>query len=98
MGSRPSKTTTARRREKREERREKSEERRERRQETREKIEDRPQEAATGPQMRPPEGGQHFYWPCRPLEMREERRDLGTKASQSVLPKNRFAFPGDRFA
>ena len=55
MGSRPHQTTTARRREKREERREKSEERRERREETREKTEDRPQEAARGPQMRPPE-------------------------------------------
>ena len=54
-GSRPRKTTTTRRREKREERREKSEERRERREETREKTEDRPQEAARGPQMRPPE-------------------------------------------
>ena len=66
MGSRPRKTTTTRRREKREERREKSEERRERREETREKTEDRPQEAARGPQMRPPEGGQPFSWPCRP--------------------------------
>ena len=66
-GSRPRKTTTTRRREKREERREKSEERRERREETREKTEDRPQEAARGPQMRPPEGGQPFSMPCRPL-------------------------------
>ena len=54
-GSRPRKTTTTRRREKREERREKSEERRERREERREKTEDRPKEAARGPQMRPPE-------------------------------------------
>ena len=60
-GSRPRKTTTTRRREKREERREKSEERRERREETREKTEDRPQEAARGPQMRPPEGPTLFY-------------------------------------
>ena len=45
MGSRRRKTTTTRRREKREERRE----------ETREKTEDRPKEAARGPQMRPPE-------------------------------------------
>ena len=86
-GSRPRKTTTTRRREKREERREKSEERRERREETREKTEDRPQEAARGPQMRPPEGGQPFSWPCRPLvgplaasraegrEQRKERRE-----------------------
>ena len=73
--------------EKREERREKSEERRERREDTREKTEDRPQEAARGPQMRPPEGGQPFSWPCRPVvgplaasraeggEQRKERRD-----------------------
>ena len=46
---------TTRKKEKREERREESEERRERREETREKTEDRPQEAARGPQMRPPE-------------------------------------------
>ena len=58
MGSRPRKTTTTRRREKREERRAKSEERRERREERREKKEERrdpkrgrqrsPNEAATG--------------------------------------------------
>ena len=58
MGSRPRKTTTTRRRDKREERRERSEERRERREERREKrekTEERPKEAARGPQMRPPE-------------------------------------------
>ena len=44
------KTSTARRREKKEERREKSEERREKRR-------DSPQEAVKGPQMRPPERG-----------------------------------------
>ena len=59
MGSRRRKTTTTRRREKRQERREEREERRE-------KTEDRPQEAARGPQMRPPEGGQPFSTPCRP--------------------------------
>ena len=58
-GSRPRKTTTTRRREKREERREKNEYRRERREERREKREDRrqtqrgrkrsPNEAARGP-------------------------------------------------
>ena len=64
-GSRPRKTTTARRREKREERREKSEEKRERREDAREKAEYRPQEAARGPQMRPPEGGQSSKWQVR---------------------------------
>ena len=66
--------------EKREERRAKSEERRKKRKET-------PKEAAKGPQMRPPEGGQPFSWPCRPLvgppaasrtegrELRKERRE-----------------------
>ena len=77
--------------EKREERREKSEERREKREERRERGEERrertPKEAAKGPQMRPPEGGQPFSWPCRPLvgplaasraegrEQRKERRE-----------------------
>ena len=66
---------------------EKREERREEREERREKTEDRPQEAARGPQMRPPEGGQPFFQPCRPLvgplaasraegrDQREERRE-----------------------
>ena len=53
-GSRPRKTTTARRREKREERREKSEERRERREERREKREDRRQKGRA--ECRRPEG------------------------------------------
>ena len=46
--------------EKREERRAKSEERRKKRKET-------PKEAAKGPQMMPPEGGQPFSRPSRPL-------------------------------
>ena len=66
--------------EKREERRAKSEERRKKRKET-------PKEAAKGPQMRPPEGGQPFSRPSRPLggplaasraegrEQRKERRE-----------------------
>ena len=142
MGSRPRKTTTTRRREKREERRAKSEERRERREERREKKEERrdpkrgrqrspneaarggptlflamppgagtsgglkgrgkraekrkkreetPKEAARGPQMRPPEGGQPFYWPCRPLlgplaasraERREQRKERREKRKE----------------
>ena len=53
-GSRPRKTTTTRRREKREERREKSEERRERREERREKREDR-RETNIGRQRSPNE-------------------------------------------
>ena len=68
--------------EKREERREKSEERRENKEE---KM--YPKEAAKGPQMRPPEGGQSFSRPSRPLvgplaasraegrEQRKERRE-----------------------
>ena len=67
---------------------EKREERREEREERREKTEDRPQEAARGPQMRPPEGGQPFSWPCRPLvgplaasraEGREQRKERRNK-------------------
>ena len=75
------------RREKREERREEREERRakreeKKREERRKKREETPKEAAKDPQMRPPEGGQPFYWPCRPLlgplaasEQREESRE-----------------------
>ena len=51
MGSRPRKTTTTRRREKREERRAKREERGEKREERRKKREKTPKEAAKGPQM-----------------------------------------------
>ena len=73
--------------EKREKRRKKSAERREKREERREKREETPKEAATGPQMRPPEGGQPFSWARRPLvgplaasraegrEQRKERRE-----------------------
>ena len=102
-GSRPHKTTTTRRREKREERRAKSEERRKKRKET-------PKEAAKGPQMRPPEGGQPFSRPSRPLmgplaasraEGREQRKERREKKKE----KTRFfcfslsaegVFPKDR--
>ena len=103
MGSRRRKTTTTRRREKREERISKSEERRK-------KIKYTPKEAAKGPQMRPPEGGQPFSRPSRPLvgplaasraEGREQRKERREKKKQ----KTRFfcfsmsaegAFPKDR--
>ena len=86
MGSRPHKTTTTRRREKREERRAKSEERRKKRKET-------PKEAAKGPQMRPPEGGQPFSRPSRPLvgplaasraEGREQRKERREKKKEKT--------------
>ena len=77
MGSRPRKTTTTRRREKRQGRREEREERRE-------KTEDRPQEAARGPQMRPPEGANPFFshaalwWDLWRLQgQKEESREKG---------------------
>ena len=85
-GSRPHKTTTTRRREKREERRAKSEERRKKRKET-------PKEAAKGPQMRPPEGGQPFSRPSRPLmgplaasraEGREQRKERREKKKEKT--------------
>ena len=91
MGSRPRKTTTTRRRETREERREKSEERREKKEERREKREETRQEPAKGPQMRPPERGQPFSWPCRrvlgPLaasraERREQRKERREKRKE----------------
>ena len=89
--------------EKREERRAKSEERRKKRKET-------PKEAAKGPQMRPPEGGQPFSRPSRPLvgplaasraEGREQRKERREKKKE----KTRFfcfslsaegVFPKDR--
>ena len=91
MGSRPHKTTTTRRREKREERRAKSEERRERREERREKKEERrdpkrgrqrsPNEAARGgPTLflaMPPCGGTSggFKGRGRRAEKREKRQE-----------------------
>ena len=54
---------------------EKREERREEREERREKTEDRPQEAARGPQMRPPEGDQPLSTPyCPPKRGRSTAR------------------------
>ena len=59
----------------------------EKREERRKKREETPKEAAKGLQMRPPEGGQPFSWPCRPpvgplaasraegREQRKERRE-----------------------
>ena len=90
-GSRLRKTSSTRRREKREERRAKREERGEKREERRKKREETPKEAARGPQMRPPEGGQPFYWPCRPLlgplaasraERREQRKERREKRKE----------------
>ena len=79
------------RREKRAERRAKREERGEKREERRKKREETPKEAAKGPQMRPPEGGQPFSWPCRrvlgPLaasraERREQRKERREKRKE----------------
>ena len=89
-GSRPRKTTTTRRREKREERREKSEERRERREERREKREDRretqrgrqrsPNEAARGPNR-----GRYGTEKGRPLGgQREESREKGEERRDKI--------------
>ena len=72
--------------EKREERRANSEERRKKRKET-------PKEAAKGPQMRPPEGGQPFSRPSRPLggplaasraEGREQRKERREQKNQKT--------------
>ena len=72
--------------EKREERRAKSEERRKNRKYT-------PKEAAKGPQMRPPEGGQPFSRPSRPLggplaaaraEGREQRKERREQKNQKT--------------
>ena len=57
-----------------EQQREKREESREKREETREKTEDRPQEAARGPEMRPPEGDQPFSTPYRPTKKKTVKR------------------------
>ena len=82
---------------------EKREERREEREERRQKTEDRPQEAARGPQMRPPEGGQPFSMPCRPLvgPLAASVGDhLGTsprlKNTQLMFPMFFFVFRGVR--
>ena len=77
-------------REKREEIRVKREERRERREERRDNNEDRPEEAARGPQMRPPEGGPTLFYTMLPLvrphlgtEGRGKRADKREKRQES---------------
>ena len=60
---------------------EKREERREEREERIDKTEYRPKEAARGPQMRLPEGGQPFSAPCCPLlgPLAASSRDRGQR-------------------
>ena len=101
MGSRPHKTTTTRRREKREERRAKSEERRERREERREKKEERrdpkrgrqrsPNEAARGgptlfSAIPPPDGTSGgFEGRGKRAEKREKREERRKKMAASSI-------------
>ena len=67
--------------------------------ERREKTEDRLEEAARGPQMRPPEGGQPFSTSCCHLfglisgpraEGREQRKERRDKREEIKLPPARF--------
>ena len=77
--------------EERAERREKSAERTEKREERREKTEYRHQEAARGPQKKPPEGDQPFSTPYRPLlgPLAASSRDRGQREENREIREER---------